>query len=213
MDIRIKEELIKYGKLLIKRNLTTGTGGNLSYFDQKNRIMYITPSGVSYDEILEEDICGIDESGNQIFGNLKPSSESNMHLQVYLKRNDVQAMIHCHAIYSTVVATNFESLPAISYLVAHSNNYKVKVAPYKQFGSLELAKVAADTLGNDNAVLLSNHGINTVGNSLSEAFTILEQLEFSAKLYVKSMACGTPKIIDKKEMINTIEAFKTYGQK
>lgn len=209
----IINELIKYGNMLIERNLTTGTGGNISMCDREKELMYITPSGVDYADIKPEDICAIDFTGKQVEGHLKPSSESNMHLQVYLNRSDVNAMIHCHAIYSTVVASTFNALPAVSYLVAHSGSNEVKVAPYRQFGTLELAEVAVDIMGEDNAVLLANHGINTVGQTLRNAFVVLEQLEFCSELYVKSRSCGDPKIITKGEMESTTKAFTTYGQK
>lgn len=212
MNKEIMEELINYGNMLIEKDLTTGTGGNISYFDRNENVMYITPSGINYDEIEPEDICGLTLDGEQVLGDRKPSSESNMHLEVYRHRDDVNSVIHCHAIYSTVVASTFNELPAVSYLVAHSGSNTVKVAPYRQFGSLELAKIAIETMERDNAVLLENHGINTVGDSLEQALVVLEQIEFSAKLYVKSKSCGNPKIISEDSMDETIKAFSNYGQ-
>ena len=96
--------LIEYGKKLVKAGLTKGTGGNLSIFDRKNGHVAITPSGIDFFEIQPEDIVIIDVDGNVIEGNRVPSSEWAMHVMPYKYRDDIDAVIHAHTMYATVMA-------------------------------------------------------------------------------------------------------------
>uniref|UniRef100_UPI003AF93661 class II aldolase/adducin family protein n=1 Tax=Streptococcus suis TaxID=1307 RepID=UPI003AF93661 len=75
-----RKELIKYGKKLVTEGLTKGTGGNLSVFNRENGLMAITPSGIDFFEIKEEDIVIMDLEGQVVEGEKLPSSEWYMHL-------------------------------------------------------------------------------------------------------------------------------------
>ncbi|WP_419579736.1 class II aldolase/adducin family protein, partial [Streptococcus suis] len=75
-----RKELIKYGKKLVTEGLTKGTGGNLSVFNREKSLMAITPSGIDFFEIKEEDIVIMDLEGQVVEGEKLPSSEWYMHL-------------------------------------------------------------------------------------------------------------------------------------
>ncbi|GIP65636.1 fuculose phosphate aldolase [Virgibacillus pantothenticus] len=205
-------QLVEYGKKLIDSGLTVGTGGNISIFDKKSGYMAITPSGMDYYKLQEEDIIIMDLNGKIMEGTLKPSSEYQMHLVVYQNRAEVNAMIHTHALYSTTISCLREDLPAIDYLVAHSGGKNVRCAEYAAYGTKELAENALKAMEGRKAVLLANHGINVVGDNLDEAFAITEQLEFCARLYWQSKAVGNPVILSDEEMDNMVTRFVTYGQ-
>lgn len=204
--------IVKYGRKLIDSGLTVGTGGNLSLFNKELGYMAISPSGIDYEEMNEEDVVITDLSGKVIEGDLKPSSELEMHAIVYRNRAGVSAMIHTHALYATTVSCLNKSLPAIDYLVAHGGGKDVKCAPYATYGTKELAENALKAMEGRKAVLLANHGINVVGSTLEEAFAITEQIEFCARLFWQANAIGTPIILPDDEMELMVERFKGYGQ-
>lgn len=207
-----RDTLIEYGKKLTAKELTVGTGGNISMYNQESGYMAITPSGLEYDSLALEDIVIMDLAGNVVEGIRKPSSEYQMHALVYQSREDIHAMVHTHAIYATTISALNIDLPAVDYLVAHSGGKNVRCAEYATFGTEELAQNALKAMEDRKVVLLANHGINAVGVNMDEAFNITEQLEFCAKIYWQAKSIGEPVILDDEEMDKMVDKFKTYGQ-
>ena len=208
-----REELVKYGKMIIQAGLTKGTGGNFSVYNREEGLMAITPSGIPYMIMKPEDIVIMDLKGNIVEGELVPSSEHAMHAMVYEKRSDVNAMVHMHSIFCTTLSALNESLPAVDYLVAFSGDKEVKCAKYATYGTVELAENALEALGNQNAVLLANHGLNAVAGNMMMAFAIAEQIEFCAEVYIRARSAGTPVILSDDEMTRMVKRFANYGQK
>lgn len=206
-----REMIVAYGKKMLSAGLTRGTGGNLSIYDRKLERMAITPSGIPYEEIEAEDIMIMKLDGTIVEGNKTPSSEHAMHEIVYRTREDVGAILHVHSTFAVTLACLNEDLPAVDYMVAYSRGRSVKCAPYASFGTPDLAVNALKTMGNQNAVLLANHGMNVVGPDLPKAFAIAEQLEFCAELYVRARTIGKPVILPDDEMDEMVERFKIAG--
>ena len=206
-----REMIVAYGKRMLSAGLTRGTGGNLSIYNRNLELMAITPSGIPYEEIEAEDIMIMKLDGTIVEGNKTPSSEHAMHEIVYRTREDVGAMLHVHSTFAVTLACLNEDLPAVDYMVAYSRGRSVKCAPYASFGTTDLAVNALKTMGNQNAVLLANHGMNVVGPDLPKAFAIAEQLEFCAELYVRARTIGKPVILPDDEMDEMVERFKIAG--
>ena len=207
-----RKSIVHFGKKLISSGLTTGTGGNLSVYNRDLGYMAIKPTGIDYFEIEPEDVVIMDLNGNIVDGKLKPSSEYEMHAIVYRNRSDVQAMIHTHALYATTISCLRWDLPAVDYLVAHGGGKDIRCAEYASYGTKQLAENALKAMEGRNAVLLANHGINVVGDTLDHAFAILEQLEFCARLFWQAKAIGEPVILPDEEMETMVYRFKEYGQ-
>ena len=207
----IRKELVEYGKRLVDSELTSGTGGNLSYFDSETGYLAITPSGLDFYKTKEEDIVILALDGTVIEGNRTPSSEWVMHKRIYETRTDINAIIHGHTIYASVLACLREELPATHYMIAVAGE-TVRVADYASFGSKELAENAAKGMEDRNAVLLANHGIIGGSNNLRNAFNVIEEVEYCAKIYVIAKSIGNPIVLPEKEMKFMSEKFKSYGQ-
>lgn len=207
-----RKELIAYGKKLVTEGFTKGTGGNLSVFDRKQGLMAITPSGIDFFEIQEEDIVIMDLEGNVVEGHRLPSSEWYMHLIQYQERNDIDAVIHAHTTYGTVLAVLREPLPASHYMIAVAGK-DVKVADYATYGTKELAENAAKAMKDRRAVFLANHGILAGAQDLLNAYNIIEEVEYCAKIYCVAKSMGEPVILPDEEMELMAEKFKTYGQR
>lgn len=208
-----RNELVKYGKLIIQAGLTKGTGGNFSIYNRKEKLMAITPSGIPYMVMQPEEIVIMDLHGNIVEGDLIPSSEHEMHATVYREREDANAMIHIHSTFCTTLSALNEPLPAVDYLVAFSGGKEVKCAEYATYGTPELAANAMKTMGKQNAVLLANHGLNVVADSMMMALAIAEQIEFCAEVYIRARSAGTPVILSEEEMTMMVKRFANYGQR
>ena len=205
-------ELIEFGKKLVDTNLTKGTGGNLSVFDRESKLMAITPSGIDFYKIKPEDIVIMDLDANVVEGDKLPSSEWEMHLMQYKNRDDLNAIIHAHTTYATVIACLRWELPATHYMIALAGK-NVRCAEYATYGTHELAVNAYEAMKDRKAVLLANHGILAGAHNLLNAFNIIEEIEYCANIYCKAKAIGEPIVLDDKEMELMAKKFKTYGQR
>jgi len=208
-----RKEIVTLGRKLLTSGLTAGTGGNLSVVNRKKNVIAITPSGVDYFEMRPQDVVLVGMEGGLIeISRNNPSSELLLHLALYHKREDIQAVVHTHSVYGTALATLGWEIPAFHYLVAYSGK-KVPLAPYATFGSEELASNVADAIGENNAVLMGGHGVVTVGATLERAFETAEIVEHVAQVYCLAKSLGEPAILSDEEMEKVIEKFKGYGKK
>lgn len=207
-----RKNLVEYGIKICETGLTKGTGGNLSVFDRKNQLIAITPSGIDFYQIKEEDIVILDMDGNIVEGKNKPSSEWEMHLLQYTTRDDMNAVIHAHTMCATVLACLRWELPATHYMIAVAGP-NVRVAEYASFGTPELAENATKAMRDRKAVLLANHGILAGEKDLLNAFNVIEEIEYCSEIYLKAKSVGEPVILSDEEMKAMAEKFQTYGQK
>ena len=206
-----REQVIEYSLKLLSEGLTNGTAGNVSIFNREEGLVAISPTGVNYSELTPEMISIVDLDGKLIEG-LKPSSELEMHMILYRNREDVNAVIHTHPVYTTVLACLRQDLPAIDYMIAVTGATKVRCAEYASYGTKELAENAYKAMGSSLAVILANHGLTTAGKDIANAFNITVQVEYISNLYIKARNIGEPIILPDKEMNSMLERFKTYGQ-
>lgn len=206
-----RNQIVEYGKRLITSGLTKGTGGNISIYNREKELMAISPSGIDYFKTNPEDVVIMDLAGNVVDGSKNPSSEFAMHSIFYRNREDISAIVHTHSVFSTVLATLRQGLPASSYLVAYSG-MDVRCAEYASFGSPELAENAHEAMKDRFAVFLANHGLLTGSHDLPNAFNIAEEIEHCAEIYYRAKSIGDPVILDEVEMAKMIKKFQTYGQ-
>ncbi len=113
-EINYKKLIVDSGKKMVGSGLTVETWGNISAMDRSTGLVYLTPSGMDYSTITESDVVVCDIDGNIKDGFRKPTIEKDLHLAVYRKRNEVNAIIHTHPIYSMVFATQGRDIPIIT---------------------------------------------------------------------------------------------------
>ena len=209
-----RELLVDYGKRLIRSNLTTGSGGNISIFNREKNLVAITASGLDYFEARAEDAIIVDLEGNIVEGKegLKASSEIGMHLIFYKNREDANAIVHTHSKFATVIACMGWNLQAVHYMIGLAG-YDVKCAKYATYGTQDLAENALAAIGDRNAVLLANHGLIALGRDLTSAFSTAEHLEFVSEIYYLTKTLGEPNILSEDQMDEVMMKFNTYKYK
>ena len=212
MMMQEKEQVVRYGKKLIDRRLTTGSGGNISVCNREKNLVAISPSGLDYYETTPEDIVILDIDGNLVEGKHRPSSESGMHLAFYKNRADVSGIVHTHSKFATAIACMGWELPAVHYLIGMAG-HRVRCTGYATYGSDELAKKALETIGDSNAVLLANHGLIALGEDVDRAFSTAEHLEFVSEVYYLTKTLGTPNILSDENMDEVMKKFGTFRYK
>lgn len=193
----LKKDIVDLCKILLNENHVIGSAGNVSVRvkDDEYEFTLITPSNVKYTEMKPEDILIIDMEGKVIEGGRNPSVEKQMHLSVYKERDDVNAIIHAHSIYSTVLSTLNLSLPPIMEELVPYIGGEVLCADYGEAGTEELAEGVIKGLEERNAVLLSNHGNLCCGSHLEGAYTVLQYLERGARIYYLAKLVKDPNLL------------------
>ncbi|MCY0881639.1 MAG: class II aldolase/adducin family protein, partial [Firmicutes bacterium] len=194
--------------------LAYGTSGNLSVRDETHaNWIWITPSGVDFDTITAEDMVAVQIADHQVMaGDLKPSSEVPMHTGVYAARKDIQAIVHTHSEYATIFAVLGRPIAAVHYQLAWVGD-GVPVAPYATYGTDALAHNVLETLGeHGRAVLMQNHGVMAVAQTLDHAYQYAKDVEWTAKLYYRTLCIGQPQILSPDQMEAARQQFAHYGQ-
>jgi len=178
-----KKEIVRVAKYLYEKGFVIEKSGNIS-IRVKDNLVLITPKGTSYEDFTESDIVTIDMAENLIDGNLEPSSEKKLHLEIYKARKDVNAIIHIHSLFACTMAALELNLPIILDEQELVLGGEIKVAKYALPGSEELALNAVKELGNKKAVFLSRHGAVCVGENINEALIVCKILEKVCQTYL-----------------------------
>ena len=195
-----RELLTEYGRRMSRAGLSVGTSGNLSIYVPEAGLMAITPSGLDYEATAPADIVVMDLDAHVVEGERKPSSEWALHTKFYQRHPAARAVVHTHSMYCTTLACLGKPLEAVHYAIGAAGTARIPVAPYRLFGSPELAEAAVEACGDGKAVLLANHGLVAWEGSLPKAFSLARDLEFTAELQWRAMAVGTPNILTDSQM-------------
>ncbi|MEE9575602.1 MAG: class II aldolase/adducin family protein [Gammaproteobacteria bacterium] len=208
--MNLHQKIIETAKQFNVSGLSVGTSGNLSARTSQGYL--ITPSGIPYHQLKEADIVEMDLQGNVVHGDLKPSSEWHFHQDIYLAREEINAIVHVHSDYATGIACTRQDIPAFHYMVARAGGDSIRCAEYATFGTDALSQNAVKALQGRNACLLANHGMIALGESIDSAYKLAEEIENIAKQYYISKQLGEVVLLDGDEMKTNLEKFKTYGK-
>lgn len=208
-----RKQVIDIARQALQSGLIMRTMGNFSMRDSKTGYVCITPSGMDYSVVRPEDIVVMDTQQIVIDGSRKPSIESGMHCLAYQERPDVLGVCHTHSCFATAWACVEEPFPLVLAEMAAVLGGKLETAPFFPMGSEELAEATIQTLGIQNAVLMSNHGQLTVGPTLDKALANAQLVEEAAKIACYAVSIGKPKVISPGQA-NLLQQWisENYGQ-
>lgn len=176
------DEIISVSNEIYEKGLVSGKSGNISKRIKTSNgdVVAITPTLKSLSDLNEEDIILVDMEGN-VLTNGKPSSEVNMHLGIYKNRSDVNAIVHTHSTYATGFAFSSKRLKRFEGFGEINNKYLAQVG-YEKPGSDELAKIVSENIGDEDVLILKNHGVICVADCLKEAKLLAIFVEETAKI-------------------------------
>jgi L-fuculose-phosphate aldolase len=164
-------------------DLVVESSGNVSL--RVGNVVFLTPTGIPFYRLRGKEVVVMDLLGNVLSKGI-PSSEWRLHISLLQGRPDIKAVVHAHPPFATILACAGKELPVIHDEGRLFFGEKVPIAEWAPPGTWELARAVLDALGTGKAVLLSRHGMVTVGPSLSQALILAEKLEETAKIYVFS---------------------------
>ena len=168
-----------------------GSGGNISVRIGARRTLAITPSDRAYWNMIAEDICVMDFDLKIIEGQFAPSKEAAMHIGIYKHRPDVNAIVHTHQTYASILAVIGESIPPLFDEETKAFGPMVETIPYAISGSQDLVQNVIKKLSNRcHCYILQNHGALNLGRDIDHAWKNTELLEKVSKIYYAALITG-----------------------
>lgn len=204
-----REAVVATCARMLADGLVVGTSGNVSV--RSGERVLITPTAVDYRQLTPAQLPVVDHGGHVVSGDLLPTSELPLHLALYRAHPDARAVVHTHAVHATAVSTLVDTIPNVHYILA-ANGGPVRVAPYRTYGSAELAESAVEAMTERSACLLANHGTLAVGDSLASAYDRTAQLEWACRVWLAARPAGAPQLLDDEEMARVAEKLRGYRQ-
>lgn len=217
----LKKEVYKANMLLKESGLVILTWGNASAIDRETGLIVIKPSGVEYDELSPNNLVVINMNGDVVEGDLKPSSDTKTHIELYKHFNSIGGIVHTHSRYATSWAQAGKEIPPFGTTHAdtfYGNIPCTRPMSYEEIeGSYEkeTGRVIVELFRNNNidennmgAVLVKSHGPFTWGQSVAEAVENAIILEETAK-----MAFNTELLNHNQEPIESVLLNKHFFRK
>lgn len=204
-----REQIVRYGRMLHERGFVAAMDGNLSVRLPHDRIL-VTPTCVSKGAMRQADMVVVDREGRQLAGRRHVTSEIGMHLLIYARRPDVQAIVHAHPPTATGFAA--AGIPLTEPLVCEvvMGLGCIPLARYGTPGTSELAQTLEPYVGNYDAILMSNHGVVTYGDTLEHAYMKMETVEHFAQIALVTHMLGRQQPLQEIEIEKLILARSKY---
>jgi L-fuculose-phosphate aldolase len=188
--------------------INQGTSGNISV--RHGDGLLITPTSVPYEAMTPEQIVFMDMKGGFAEGQ-RPSSEWRFHLDILRARPEVEAVVHAHPTYCTILAIMGLPIPPIHYMIAAAGGPDIRCAPYATYGTPELSAHAVAALEARFACLLAHHGMIAAGPSLARAMWLAVEVETLARQYHGCLQIGKPPLLSKDEIERVRVKMAGYG--
>lgn len=195
------EQLIEAGRILVAEKMVKGWAGNLSGRYQDKLI--ITRSGADLGILRDSDFAIVDPTLPTMelqALNPKPSSELAMHLATYKERPETQVILHVHPPQAIALGILGRSLPALTPDFYLHLGASVSLLPYMTPTTEEIGTAVGQLLRHAPALLLQNHGVLVVGQSVSQALLRLSLLEEQAGIYLAALAVTEPRTLSANDM-------------
>ena len=190
--------------------LNVGTSGNASQRLAGGR-MLISPSGIAAERCRAEDMVVVEADGRYA-GARAPSSEWQLHHDVYAAFPAAVAVLHAHAPFATALACQRLDIQPFHYMIARFGGTTVRCARYATFGTQALSEATVAALHERSACLLANHGMVVFGRDLEHALAMAVEFETLCEQYWRTLQLGAPVLLSEAEMAEVIERFKWYGK-
>jgi len=213
---------------LQRHGLVIFTWGNVSAIDRGRGIVAIKPSGISYADLTPQSIVLVDLQGNVVEGDLRPSSDTPTHIELYRHFEGIGGVCHTHSMYATMWAQAEQGIPCFG--TTHADHFYGPVPVTDALTREEIDEAYEQNTGlvivrrfheldplQMPAVLVANHGPFTWGRTCAEAVENAVVLEQVAKMAYGTVAInwyqnGIPKALLDKHYLRKHGKNAYYGQ-
>jgi L-fuculose-phosphate aldolase len=205
-----RRDICVVGRWILERGFAASTDGNISLRLDSRRIL-TSPTAISKGMMTPDDLVVTDMAGKKLNGRRNPSSELAMHLLVYRRRPDVNAICHAHPLVATGYAAAGVPLNKALLSEAVLALGWVPVAPYGTPGTPELTEAIEPLVQHYDAILMANHGVVTYGQDLLTAFFRMDTTEHYARVSLVTELLGKQVLLSGGDVEKLLAARARYG--
>jgi len=204
---QVRKDLVEVGRRVYNRGYVAANDGNISVRIGEDEILS-TPTGVSKGFMEPEMMIKVNLDGEKLAGNLEPSSELKMHLEVYRVRPDALAVLHAHPPAATAFAVAGLALdrPVLPEVIVTLG--KVPLARYATPSTGEVPESIRPYLKEHDGILLENHGVLTLGTDLYKALFKMERIEHFAQISIYARLLGGEQELSSEEVEKLLQLRK-----
>ena len=209
-ESQLRADIVEVGRRLYARGYTASNDGNISVRLGADRLL-MTPANVCKGFMNEQMMVITDLDGNKMSGERKPSSEMQMHLEVYRQRPEIQAVVHAHPPVATAFAVAGIPLDRAVLAEVVTTLGSVPIAEYATPSTKELPEAVRKYVRAHDGMLLANHGALTLGNDLYSAYYKMETIEHFARISLTARLLGREHLLSRDEVMRLQNLRSTYG--
>src|SRR4051812_25354008 len=207
---QLRADIVEVGRRLYARGYTASNDGNISVRLEGDRLL-MTPKSVCKGFMSPEMMCITDLDGKKLAGDRDPSSEMQMHLEVYRQRPDANAVVHAHPPTATGFAVAGIPLDRAVLAEVVTTLGSVPIAEYATPSTKELPDAVRKYVKAHDGMLLANHGALTLGADLFGAYYKMETIEHFAKISLVARLLGGERLLSRGE-VDRLQALRgMYG--
>src|SRR5437868_4735220 len=196
---QLRADIVEIGRRLYDRGYTASNDGNISVRLDANRLL-MTPKSVCKGFMAPAMMCITDLDGRKLEGERDPSSEMQMHLEVYRQRPDANAVVHAHPPTATGFAVAGIPLDRAVLAEVVTTLGSVPIAEYATPSTKELPDAVRKYVKAHDGMLLANHGALTLGTDLFAAYYKMETIEHFAHISLVARLLGGERLLSRQEV-------------
>lgn len=209
---QVRQDIVEVGRRIWQRGYVASNDGNISVRMGEDEFL-CTPTGVSKGFMTPEMLILVNGRGEVLRGDLKPSSEIKMHLEVYRERPDIRSVVHAHPPVSTAFAVVGEALnkavlPEVIIILGG-----IPLVPYGTPSTAEIPQALAPFLRDYEAFLLENHGALTLGSDVYNAYYKMETMEHFATISLAARQLGGDRELSRQRVAELLQIREKLGVK
>jgi len=195
----LRDGIVEVGRRLYARGYTASNDGNISVRLDATRLL-MTPKSVCKGFMAPDMMVVTDLDGKKLAGDREPSSEMQMHLEVYRQRPDANAVVHAHPPIATGFAVAGIPLDRAVLAEVITTLGSVPIADYATPSTKELPEAVRRYVTAHDGMLLANHGALTLGTDLFAAYYKMETIEHFAKISLVARLLGGERLLSRQEV-------------
>lgn len=226
---KLKQEVYEANMELVAKGMVIYTWGNVSGIDREKGLVVIKPSGVGYDVMKPEDMVVVRLADGKVAeGDLKPSSDTPTHLELYRKYAEIGGVVHTHSVWAVTFAQAGLDIPAFG--TTHADYFygdipctrDLTAAEIEQAYEANTGRVIIETIGDRDpmdipGIVVKNHGPFAWGRTPAGSVYNAVVLDKVAEMAYKTMTLNpraprVPQYLLDKHYFRKHGANAYYGQ-
>ena len=205
-----RNDIIEICKRVHANGWVAANDGNISIRIGPNTVL-CTPTGMSKGYLTTDQLIKVDMDGNKIDGDLEPSSEVKMHLDIYKSKENIGAVVHAHPPFATGFAV---AGIALDECIMPEIIISLGSIPLTRFGTPSTSEIPDSVrpyLKEHDVFLLENHGALSIGKDVYQAYYRMESLELFAKINHVARMLGNVNVIGEDNVRKMIGLREKFG--